>query len=111
MLGQDSLGLLSRGQGFRTSPGMGWGKVLVTYVRLFAVPSTVARQVPLSMGFSLKCFPFPVPGNLPNPGMEPVSLMAPASAGGFFTIRAIWEAHCVYSNQKVQLRTDDDGGH
>ena len=34
MLGQDSLGLLSRKQGFRTSPGMGWGKVLVTHVRL-----------------------------------------------------------------------------
>ena len=82
-----------------------------SYVRLFATLWTVARQVPLSMGFSLKCFPFPVPGNLPNPGMEPVSLMAPASTGGFFTIRAIWEAHCVYSNQKVQLRTDDDGGH
>ena len=33
--------------------------------------------------------------------------MAPASAGGFFTVRATWEAHCVYSNQKVQLRCTD----
>ena len=33
--------------------------------------------------------------------------MASASAGGFFTVRATWEAHCVYSNQKVQLRRTD----
>ena len=29
--------------------------------------------------------PFPSPGNLPNPGMEPISLMSPALASGFFT--------------------------
>ena len=28
--------------------------------------------------------PFPPPGNLPNPGMEPVSPASPALAGGFF---------------------------
>ena len=32
------------------------------------------------------------PGDLPNPGMEPASLMSPALAGRFFTIRATWEA-------------------
>ena len=52
-------------------------------------PWTVARQAPLSMGFSRQEYwtglPFPPPGNLPNPGIEPVSLASPALASGFFT--------------------------
>ena len=32
------------------------------------------------------------PGDLPNPGIEPVSLMSPALAGRFFTISTNWEA-------------------
>ena len=32
--------------------------------------------------------PFPSPGDLPDTGIESVSLMSPASAGGFFTISA-----------------------
>ena len=39
---------------------------------------TVARQVPLSMGFSRQEYwsglPFPSPGDLPNPGIKPTSL-------------------------------------
>ena len=31
-------------------------------------------------------------GDLPNPGIESVSLVSPALAGEFFTIRATWEA-------------------
>ena len=49
------------------------------------------------MGFSRQEYwselPFPSPGNLPDPGIEPASLMSPALAGGFFTISATWEAH------------------
>ena len=30
--------------------------------------------------------PLPSPGDLPGPGMEPVSLGSPALAGGFFTL-------------------------
>ena len=41
---------------------------------------------PLSMGFSRQenwsGFPCPPPGDLPDPGMEPASLMSPALAGG-----------------------------
>ena len=37
--------------------------------------------------------PFASPGDLPNPGMEPMSLMSPALAGGFLTTSATWEAH------------------
>ena len=36
--------------------------------------------------------PCPPPWDLPNPGIEPVSLMSPALAGGFFTTSATWEA-------------------
>ena len=51
----------------------------------FATPWTVARQAPLPMGSPRKYWsglPFPLPGDLPDPGMEPKS---PALAGGFFT--------------------------
>ena len=50
---------------------------VLSYVQLFATPWTVAHQAPLSMGFSRQeCWnglPFPPPGNLPNPGIEPES--------------------------------------
>ena len=36
--------------------------------------------------------PFPTPGDLPNPGMEPVSLVSPAKAVRTFTTSATWEA-------------------
>ena len=40
-----------------------------------ATPCTVARQAPLSMGLSRQEYwsglPFPPPGDLPNPGIEP----------------------------------------
>ena len=46
---------------------------------------TVARQTSLSIGFSRQEYwyglPFPSPGDLPDPGIEPVS---PVLAGGFF---------------------------
>ena len=55
-------------------------------VQLFATLWTVAHQAPLSMGFSRKEYwselPFPPPGDLPDPGIEPTS---PALAGGFYT--------------------------
>ena len=53
-------------------------------VRLFATPWTVAYQVPPSMGFSRQeCWsglPFPSPGDLPDPGIEPVSPALQADA-------------------------------
>ena len=52
------------------------------------IPLTVACQAPLSMGFSRQGhwsrLPFPPPGGLPNPGIEPAPLMSPELAGGFF---------------------------
>ena len=34
--------------------------------------------------------PFPIPGDLPEPGIEPASLVSPALAGGFFTTSTTW---------------------
>ena len=46
-------------------------------VRLFAIPWTVAYQAPLSMEFSRQEYwsglPFPSPGDLPDPGINPGS--------------------------------------
>ena len=59
---------------------------LLSHVRLFATPWTIAHQAPLSMGFSRQEYwsrlPFPSPGDLPDPGIKPAS---PALACGFFT--------------------------
>ena len=46
---------------------------LLSRVRLFATPWTVAHQAPPFMGFSRQehwsGLPFPFPGDLPDPGM------------------------------------------
>ena len=46
-------------------------------VRLLATPWTVACHAPLSMGFLRQEYwsglPFPFPGDLPDPGIKPVS--------------------------------------
>ena len=39
----------------------------------------------ISQARILSGLPFPSPGDLPNPGIEPESLLSPALAGGFFT--------------------------
>ena len=64
-------------------------------------PKTVVHQPPLSMRFSRQEYwsglLFPSPGNLPDSGIEPTSLMPPALAGGFFATSATWDAprdHC-----------------
>ena len=46
-------------------------------------------MAPLSMGFSRQEYwsglPFPSPGDLPDPGIEPMSLVSPELTGGSFT--------------------------
>ena len=50
---------------------------VLSHVRLFETPWTVAHQVPLSMEFPRQEYwsrlPFPAPGNLPDPGIKPTS--------------------------------------
>ena len=49
----------------------------LSHVRLSATPWTIVCQVPSSMGFSRQVYwsglPFPSPGDLPDPGIEPKS--------------------------------------
>ena len=57
--------------------------------QLFATLWNTALQVPLSMGFFRQEYwsglPFTPPGDLPNPGIDPMSPAAPALAGRFST--------------------------
>ena len=69
---------------------------LLSHVRPFVILWTVAHQAPLPMEFSRQEYcsglPFPSPGDLPDPGIEPASLMSPALASGFFTTSSTGEA-------------------
>ena len=64
--------------------------------RLYATPWTVVCQTSLPIGFSrqeywngLLCLP---PGDLPDPGIESMSLMSAALARRFVATSASWEA-------------------
>ena len=56
----------------------------LSHVRLFATPWTETHQAPLSTGSSRQEYwsglPFPSPGDLPHPGIEPRSLALQADA-------------------------------
>ena len=71
-----------------------------SHVELFADLWTVAQQAPRSMEFSRKEYwsglPYPSPGDLPNPGMEPVSLTYPSLAGKFFTLAPLGKPQHIY---------------
>ena len=77
-----------------------------SHARLLVTPWTVAHQaLLLSMGFSrqkywsgLAC---PPPGDLPDPGIQLKSLMAPALARGFFTTSTTWEAHSIIGDSQI----------
>ena len=63
---------------------------------LSCVVCDLMDQAPLYTEFSRQEYwsglPCPAPGDLPDPGMEPVSLVIPALAGGFFYHCTTWEA-------------------
>ena len=67
----------------------------LSFVQLFAAPGTVAYQVPLSIWFPRQEYrsvlPWAPPGDLPNLGIKPKSLIFPALAGGFFITSTSWE--------------------
>ena len=62
---------------------------VLSHFRLLTTPWTIACQVLLSVEFAWQEYwsglPFPPPGPFPDPGIEPVSLVPPALAGGLFT--------------------------
>ena len=72
---------------------------MLNHVQLSATPWTVAHQAPLSMGFPRQEYwsglLFPSPGDLPNPGMEPLSFVSPALAGEFITAEPPGKPYCI----------------
>ena len=77
---------------------------VLSCVRLFVTPWTVACQAPLSMEFSMQEYwswlPFPLLRGLPDPEIKPLSLASPALVGGFFTTVPPWKPY--YSWKKPQ---------
>ena len=73
---------------------------LLSRVRLFSTPWTVANQAPPSMGFSRQEYwngsPFPSPGDLPDPGIKPRSPSLQADAltseplGNYYLLCEVW---------------------
>ena len=67
---------------------------------------TVAHQSPLSMEFYKQEYwnklPFPSPGDLPDTGIKPKSLMSSVLAGGFFTTSATWEAQVTHNMYAIK---------
>ena len=79
-------------------------------VWLFTTLWTVAHQAPLSVRFSRQEYwsgsPCPPSGSLPDLGIEPASLMTPASTGKFFTTSTTWKALSFkWQNQNLWLDT------
>ena len=68
-----------------------------SHIQLFVTLWTVACQAPLSVGFSRQEYwsglPCPHPGDLPNPGVKPMSLTSLVLGESFFTTSATGEAH------------------
>ena len=74
--GKDNEGSREQEVGVLQDSGGGGGLVAKS-CPILAAPWTVARQAPLSMGFSRQEYwsglPFPSPGDLPDPGIKPGS--------------------------------------
>ena len=75
-------------------------------------PWTVAHQAPLSMEFSrqeywsgLTC---PPPGDLPDPGIEPTSLMSLALIGRWVLSSAIWGSVCTHTHTHTHTHTQQN---
>ena len=86
---------------------------VLSHVRLFATPRTVACRALLSMEFSRQEYwnglPFPTPGNLPNPKIKPTSPVFLVLAGGVFTT-APWEAQLWSNHHSVCLSCKESTG-
>ena len=76
--------------------GGGFPKSVLCYVTSAVSDSatlwTVACQAPLFRQEYWSGLPCPPPGDLPDPGKEPSSLVSPALPGRFFNASATWEA-------------------
>ena len=67
---------------------------------------TVGHQALPSMGFPRQEYwsglPFPSPGDIPDPGIKPVSFTCSALAGGFFTISTTNKDLLYYTRNYIQ---------
>ena len=84
-----------------------WNEYFLEIARTVAKRSNCLRaQVGAVIEFSKQEYwsrlPCPSPGDLPDPGIEPVSLMSPALAGRFFTTSATWEDGIYFSTDTLQ---------
>ena len=84
-----------------------------SHVQLFVIVWTIIHKAPLSMGFcrqrywsGLTC---PSPGDLPHPGLEPMSLMSPALADRFCTTSSTWEALISKKRRNIPRRSTSSG--
>ena len=88
----------------------------VSCAQLFATPWTIAYQASLSMGFSKQEHwsgtPFPPPGDLPDPGIQPLSPESPALASRFFTSKLPGKprtsSNSCYSGKGRDVHTKDE---
>ena len=85
-----------------------------SHIQLFATLQTIPHLAPLSMGFSRQEYQsellFPPPGDLPDPGIKPNSLMSPA-------LKPQFEHNSYYLNRRMNLfahytqqKLEDSGG-
>ena len=76
---------------------------VLSHVWLCATPWTVARLAPLPMGFPRQEYwsglPFPLPGNLSNPGIKPLSPASPKLQVDSFTAEPPWK----FQNRECRL--------
>ena len=97
------LALLSDG---RKEKG-GWSSRLPSCLTL-CDPISVAHQAPLSMGFSRRehwsGLPCPPPGDLPDPGIEPTSLLSPALAVVSLPLAPPWIQSLVLKQEERDRR-------
>ena len=79
----------------------------VSCVRLLATLWTLVCQAPLSVGFSRQEYwsgsPCPPPGDLPDLGVKPTSLISPALAGEYFATSTTREAPTSITDIYIQV--------
>ena len=85
---------------------------LFSHIWLFTTLWTIGHQAPLSIGVPRQEYwsglPFPSPGDLPNPGIKPISPVSPDLAGRFLPLRsAIRE--CLKLQSVSSLKRDSRG--
>ena len=69
----------------------------LSHVCLFAIPWTVAHQVPPSMQQYWSMLPLPPPGDLPDQGIKPMCPISPVLADGFFTTEPLEKFKAKYT--------------